>query len=108
LYCAYLLKEQLRQIYRLPATAARRLLDGWLKWARRCQLPSFVKRARTITDHRAGILAAVEHDLSNARIQQINTQIRPIARRAFGFHNPHALTVLAMLKLADLCRPLPR
>src|SRR6188472_920211 len=37
LFRAYLLKEQLRQIYRLPATAAIELLDGWLKWARRCR-----------------------------------------------------------------------
>jgi transposase len=108
LYRAYLLKEQLRQIYRLPAAAASRLLDGWLKWARRSKLTSFVKLARTITDQREGILAAIQHGLSNARIEQINTQIRLIARRAFGFHSPHALIALAMLKLADLCPPLPR
>lgn len=108
LYRAYLLKEQLRQIYQLPAEQAERLLDGWLKWARRCRLPSFVKLARAITDQRAGILAAIHHGLSNARIEQVNTQIRLIARRAFGFHSPEALIALAMLKLADLCPPLPR
>jgi len=108
LYRAYLLKEQLRQIYRLPAAAATRLLDGWLKWARRCRLSSFVKLAHTITEQRDGILAAIQHGLSNARIEQINTQIRLIARRAFGFHTPQALIALAMLKLADLCPPLPR
>src|ERR1035437_717588 len=53
LYRAYLLREQLRQIYRLPAAAAIQLLDGWLKSARRSRLPSFVKlglrgRARPI------------------------------------------------------------
>jgi transposase len=108
LYRAYLLKEQLRQIYQLPAAAAGRLLDGWLAWARRCRLPSFIKLARTITEQRDGILAAVQHGLSNARIEQVNTQIRLIARRAFGFHSPAALIALAMLKLADLCPPLPR
>jgi transposase len=108
LYRAYLLKEQLRQIYRLPASAAERLLDRWLAWARRCRLPSFVKLAKTITEQQAGILAAIQHGLSNARIEQINTQIRLIARRAFGFHSPQALIALAMLKLADLCPPLPR
>jgi hypothetical protein len=107
LYRAYLLKEQLRQIYRLPAAAAERLLDRWLAWARRCRPPSFVKLARTITDQRTGILAAIHHGLSNAQIKQINTQIRLIARRAFGFHSPNPLIALAMLKLADLCPPLP-
>jgi transposase len=108
LYRAYLLKEQLRQIYQLPAATAERLLDRWLAWARRCRLPAFVKLARTITQQRDGILAAIHHGLSNARIEQINTQIRLIARRAFGFHTPQALIALAMLKLADLCPPLPR
>ncbi len=65
LYRAYLLKEQLRQIYRVPAKHAETLLDGWLAWARRSRLPSFVKLARTITAQRDGILAAVKHGLSN-------------------------------------------
>jgi transposase len=107
LYRAYLLKEQLRQIYRLPAPSAIALLEAWLKWARRCRLAPFVKLARTITDQRAGILAAIHHNLTNARVEAINTQIRLITRRAFGFHSPHALIALAMLSLADLCPPLP-
>jgi transposase len=108
LYRAYLLKEQLCQIYQLPAAAAEQLLTSWLTWARRSRLPSFVKLAHTITDQHDGILAAIRHGLSNARIEQINTQIRLIARRAFGFHSPEPLIALAMLKLADLCPPLPR
>jgi len=108
LYRAYLLKEQLRQIYRLPAGAAIALLDGWLAWARRCRLEPFRKLAKTVTEQRAGIIAAIEHRLSNARVEAINTQIRLITRRAFGFHSPDALIALAMLSLADLCPPLPR
>jgi transposase len=108
LYRAYLLKEQLRQIYRLPAEQAIELLERWVKWARRCRLKPFVRLARTITDQRAGIEAAIRHELSNARVEAINTQIRLLTRRAFGFHSPDALIALAMLKLADLCPPLPR
>ena len=108
LYRAYLLKEQLRQIYREPPDAATGLLDDWLAWARRCRLKPFVKLAKTITQQRAGIQAAIEHGLSNARVEAINTQIRLLTRRAFGFHSPDALIALAMLSLADLCPPLPR
>jgi len=108
LYRAYLLKEQLRQIYRLPAEAATRLLDEWIAWARRCRLAPFVKLARTITTQRDGIVAAIEHGLSNARVEAINTQIRMITRRAYGFHSAPALIALAMLSLAGLCPPLPR
>jgi transposase len=107
LYRAYLLKEQLRQIYRLPAEQAAGLLERWLAWARRSRLAPFRKLARTITDQRAGILAAIEHGLSNARVEAINTQIRLITRRAFGFHSANALIALAMLSLADLCPSLP-
>jgi hypothetical protein len=59
LYRAYLLKEQLRQIYRLPPKQAIVLLELWLQWARRCRLAPFVKLARTITEQREGILAAI-------------------------------------------------
>ena len=106
-YRAYLIKEQLRQIYRLPAEQAIELLEQWLKWARRCRLRPFVKLARTITEQQAGITAAIRHGLSNARVEAINTQIRLLTRRAFGFHSPDALIALAMLSLADLCPPLP-
>ena len=107
LYRAYLLKEQLRQIYRVSARKAERLLDSWLDWARRSRLPSFVKLARTITEQRPGIMAAVKHGLSNARVEQLNSQLRLITRRAFGFHSAEAMIALAMLKHGGLCPPLP-
>jgi hypothetical protein len=88
LYRAYLLKEQLRAIYRVPTEHATALLNAWLAWARRSRLEPFVKLARTITDRRPAIEAAVEHRLSNARVEQVNTQLRLITRRAFGFHSP--------------------
>jgi transposase len=69
LYRAYLLKEQLRQIYRLPAKAAGRLLDRCLTRPSRYRIPSFVKLVRTSTDQQEGIIAAIYHGLSNARIE---------------------------------------
>jgi transposase len=107
LYQAHLLKEHLRQIYRLPVDHALNLLAAWLEWARDSKLTPFQRLADTITEQRAGIEAAIRHHLSNARVEAINTQIRPITRRAFGFHNPNALIALAMLSPADLCPPLP-
>jgi transposase len=107
IYRAYLLKEHLRQIYHVPLDQAIGLLDAWLKWARRCRLEPFVKLAKTITKERARIEAALIHGLSNARIEQINTQLRLIIRRGFGYHSPHAVIALAMLSLGGLCPPLP-
>jgi transposase len=66
-----------------------------------------VRLAKTITEQRAAIDAAIRHGLSNVRVEQINTQIRLITRRGFGFHSPHAVIALAMLSLGGLCLPLP-
>jgi transposase len=107
IYRAYLLKEQLRQIYHLPLEEALALLEGWLKWARRCRLEPFVKLARRITEQRSRVEAALKHELSNARVEQVNTQIRLIIRRGFGYHSPDAVIALAMLSLGGLCPPLP-
>jgi transposase len=76
-------------------------------WARRCRLPAFVKLARSITEHRAGIEAALVHDLSNARVESINPRLRLLTRIAFGFRSPDALMALAMLSLGVFCPPLP-
>lgn len=108
LFRAYLLKEQLRQIWRAPSfTAAMELLDGWLSWACRSQIPAFVKLSRTIRKHRPRIAAALFHGLSNARIEAANTTLRLIVRRAFGFHSAGAMIAMGMLKLGGLCPPLP-
>jgi len=107
LYRAYLISQQLREIYRVTYEEAVELLDAWLAWARRCRLAPFVKLAKTITKQRPGIEAAIRHGLSNARIEQVNTQLRLITRRAYGFRTPEALIALAMLSLGDLCPPLP-
>ena len=107
LYRAYLLSQQLREIYRVPFDDAIALLDAWIAWARRCRMAPFVKLAKTITEQRAGIESALRHRLSDARVEQVNTQIRLITRRAFGFHSPHAAIALAMLALGGLCPSLP-
>ena len=107
LYRAYLLKEQLRQALKLPAAEALALLDAWLSWARRCRLEPFVKLAQQIAAHLRGIAAALGFGLSNARTESVNTRIRLIARRAFGFHSPEALIALSLLALGGLCPPLP-
>jgi transposase len=107
LYRAYLLSQQLRQIYRLPAAKALVLLEAWLQWARRCRLEPFRRLARRITQQRHMIEAAIVNRLSNALVEQVNTQIRLIMRRGFGYHSPWSVIALAMLSLGGLCPSLP-
>ena len=88
LYRAFLLKEELRLLYQLddPALAPAHL-DAWLAWASRSRLEPFVKLARTIRRHRDGILAAIRLGLTNGRLEGLNSRIRLISHRSFGFHS---------------------
>ena len=59
--------------------------------------PPFVDLQRRIVKHKASILAAMSHGLSNVRIESVNTKIGLITRVAFGFKSPDALIALGML-----------
>jgi transposase len=99
LWRAYQLKEGLRMILRLPIEEATEALDNWVASARRCRIPQFVELSRTVAAQRGPILIAIEHGLSNARTESVNTKIRLRTRMAFGFRDPQALIGLIMLSL---------
>lgn len=107
LYRAYLLKEGLRVVFQLPYDAAVEALDRWISWARRCRIPAFVKLQKRIVKHRARILAAIQHKLSNGLIESTNTKIRLITRVAYGFKSAEALIALALLNLGGHRPALP-
>lgn len=98
LYRAYLLKEELRALYHLPDPAtADDHLAAWLAWASRSKLKPFVRLARTIRGYRHGILAAIRLGLTNARLEGLNSKVRLISHRSFGFHGPDPLIALIYL-----------
>lgn len=108
LYKAYLLKEQLRQVFAAGGEERIELLDAWLAWAARCQLRPFVELARRIRiTYRDGIANTLVHRLSNGRIESVNTKIRLLTRIAFGFHHPAALIALVRLHLGGYDIRLP-
>ena len=109
LYRAFLLREELRLLYHLPDPAlAREHLDAWLAWASRSRLRPFVRLARTLRTHHDGILAAIRLGLSNGRLEGLNSKIRLISHRAFGFHSPQPLIALVYLCCAGITIELPR
>ena len=107
LYRAYLLKEQLRLVFKLRGDAGIAVLKAWLAWASRSKIPSFVRLARSIRGHRPAIEAALTHGLTNARVESVNTKIRLLQRIAFGYRDPEALIAMAMLDLGGCCPELP-
>jgi transposase len=99
LYRAYLLKEALRYVFIAKGEAGKIALDRWLSWARRCRIGAFIHLAKRITAIRDKIHAALDHGLSNALVESVNTKIRLLTRIAFGFRSPDALIALSMLSL---------
>jgi transposase len=98
LYRAYLLKETLAKAleYKQPKRARDALRD-WLSWASRSRLEPFVKTARTIREHFEGVVAYVEERVTNGVVEGMNTRLRMVARRAYGFHGAQALISMAFL-----------
>lgn len=108
LYRGFLLKEELRLLYQLDDPAqAPELLAAWLAWASRSRLKPFVKLARTIRQHRDGILAAIRLGLSNARLERLNSKVRLISHRSFGFHSAAPLIALIYLYCGGIEIELP-
>ena len=109
LYRAFLLREELRLLYHLPDPAlAPEHLNAWLAWAARSRLKPFVRLARTLREHRDGILAAIRLGLSNGRLEGLNSKIRLISHRSFGFHSADPLIALVYLCCAGLVIELPQ
>jgi transposase len=98
LFRAWVLKEELRDLYRLPP--GRRPdahLDAWLTRASRSRIPAMLALSRTVRKHRVSILAAVDLGLSNSKLEGLNSKIRLINHRGYGHHT--AAAVIAMIYL---------
>ncbi len=107
LYRAYLLKEQLRAIYQAAPGDAERLLDAWTRWASRSQLRPFQTLARTLRKNKDGVLAAIELRLTNSRLEALNSKVRLISHRSYGFHSADPLIALIHLCCGSLTIQLP-
>ena len=107
MYRAFLLYGELRYIYRLPYNEAVERLQAWLAWASRSRLKPFVKLARTIRKHKQGVLAALKLGLNNGRLEALNSKVRLLSHRAYGFHSANALIAMIYLCCAGITIPLP-
>ena len=98
IYRAYLLKEALAGVLDCRSIAvARSKLDEWLAWASRSRLRPFVRLARTVREHRDGILEYVRDRLNNGRVEGLNGKARTITRRSYGFHSAASLIAILFL-----------
>ena len=106
---AYEMKEQFRAIFDsdLEPAEAVEALDRWTTRTSRCRLAPFVKAARTMRDRRGIIVNALEQGITNARVEGLNTKVRLLIRRAYGFHSADAALALVMLACGPIDLTLP-
>jgi len=99
---AWRLKERLRDILawrhhrHVPVVM---LMDQWISWARRSQLPAFKRLAATFKAHIDGIRNTLAHANSNGMAESINADIMGAIARARGFRTFRNLrTIIYLLK----------
>jgi transposase len=105
---AWQLKEHLRAAFAAGGDKGIRLLDTWFELAEASGLPPFVELANKMRRFRTNIISALTHNLSNARAEAINLQIRLLTRVAFGFKSVAALLSLVKLRVGGYKIHLPR
>ena len=85
---AYYLKEDLRQIWQQTnKTAARRVLEDWIRRADASEVPMLQRFARTLEEHRDGILAFYDYRISTGPLEGVNNKIKTMKRQAYGFRD---------------------
>jgi transposase len=107
LHRAWRLKEDLRQLYQVPAADADDHLRRWINRALRSPIAAFVTLARRLRRHRVGVLNAIHLGLSNSLVEGINAGIRLIQRRAHGYANLDNLIEMIHLCHGGIATHLP-
>ena len=107
LFRAYLLKEQLREVFGPGGPERIELLDRWLDWAAESDLEPFTELSRKMRRYRDDIANTLTYRLTNARVESLNTKIRLLTRIAFGFKSAAPLIALIMLHLGGYDLTLP-
>lgn len=86
LYKAYLLKEQLLDIFdEENSTAAEKRLRTWVDNINTAAIAPLVSVAKTIQHYWQGILNYFTHRITNAQSEGFNNKINILKRRAYGF-----------------------
>ncbi len=106
---AYTLKEALRAIFApgLDLEDVTVLIDRFTSRATRSRLKPFIRLAKTISQHRQGILAAIRLGITQGRTEALNNKVRLITRRAYGFHSANAALALVHLTCGPITLTLP-
>lgn len=85
---AYLLKEDLRAVFRLlDPKAARAELRDWKRRVRESGIPELMEYAKMLDRRRFGILNFFKHRRTNGLSEGMNNVVKTIKKNAYGFHD---------------------
>jgi transposase len=107
LYKGYLIKEQIREAFKVKGEDGKSLMRGVTAWAHRCRIPEFTRLARTLSRYRKPIEATLDGGPSNGRAEAINSQVSALITRARGFRSAAALINMTDFVHGGLCPDSP-
>jgi transposase len=85
---AYYLKEDLRQLWSQKGKSdAESFLDNWISLAEASEVPVLMKFAKTLSEHREGLLAYYDFPISSGPLEGTNNKIKTMKRQAYGFRD---------------------
>lgn len=85
---AYYLKEDLRQFWSQPGkTFAGAFLTDWVRRAEASGIRMLEQMAKTLENHRAGLLAYYDYRISTGPLEGTNNKIKTMKRQAYGFRD---------------------
>ena len=107
LYKGYLIKEQVREAFKVKADAGKSLMRGVTAWAHRCRIPEFTRLAKTLSRYKDSIFATLSGGPSNGRAEALNAQVNALIARARGFRSAAALMAMIDFVHGGLCPKSP-
>lgn len=107
LYKGYLIKEQIREAFKVKGSDGKTLMRGVTAWAHRCRIPEFTKLARTLSRYKTPIEATLDGGPSNGRAEALNAQVNALITRARGFRTAAALMNMILFVHGGICPDSP-
>jgi transposase len=107
LYKGYLIKEQIREAFKVKGSDGKTLMTGVTAWAHRCRIPEFTALARTLSRYKTSISATLDGGPSNGRAEALNAQVNALITRARGYRSAAALMNMILFVHGGICPDSP-
>ena len=87
--------------YKKPSYAAK-YFKRWYEKVMKSNIPEMIKAANTLLNHIEGILLHIKTNISNGKIEGMNSKLRGFTKRAFGFKTLKNLKITIFIALGKL------